>query len=779
VNINQNVPMKTLIRIVLALLSAAFVVSAQAASVSLSDSIVSLATNGTKYYTFLDPVSGHFVEVALTMKAHSSDPAAVLQSLDGGTRVGVGNPAVAGDGNNISVGEGVDFTASASTISAGVVSGSISFNITGLGLRDTGGGAPYWRSSGSSSNAIALSTEGLYALDGSVAGLLTGYIGQLRTITNSGTYQLSDVGTPGGQGLTLNVTFSTGPAGDPRTNSWFTTYSSKYARIYTNNTMKAAGTSLTTWNNGTQNQSAPAYAGVQAVYSSSNWLYLRSSGLAQHIMGPWQNGAFPNLPKNQNVLYRIPRMPAVPGSKTLTGLGAIGYFVDGVAMLDSRDGFVWTGSAESGNGTGYWNRDAYVNEGATFDAGYAHQEQTGTHHYHASPIALRYLVGDHVDYNPSTKNYSESTNPVVKHSPILGWVRDGFPVYGPFGYSVASNATSAVRRMISGFVLRNGQSGTQDLTVTGRTNIPAWAVRMYGVSASQSGPAVSSTYPLDRYMEDKDYLGDVVNPATGSNYVQGVDFDLDEYNGRWCVTPEFPNGTYAYFVSIKADGTPAFPYNIGRAFYGNPTGSTATLTESVATNFLGGANIHEVMNSPARSGNNVVLTWSAMEGGTYRVEAESDLSGSNWQSIATNTVSGTVIGSATETNGASNSMRFYRVARTALAAYDGSSGGTGGTTFAVPGGSVSRGTGTNITLAITLGTIPPQPPANAPISSVTMGSLTASSTSYTVQGTVMANFTIPSNASLGPQTVVVTFSPPQGQTTGPTYTFTNGFTINP
>ena len=39
-------------------------------------------------------------------------------------------------------------------------------------------------------------------------------------------------------------------ADDPRTNCWFTTYSRQYARIYTNNTMKTAGTALTTWSNG-------------------------------------------------------------------------------------------------------------------------------------------------------------------------------------------------------------------------------------------------------------------------------------------------------------------------------------------------------------------------------------------------------------------------------------------------------------------------------------------------------------------------------------------------
>src|SRR5712671_865125 len=210
-------------------------------------------------------------------------------------------------------------------------------------------------------------------------------------------------------------------ADDPRTNSWFTTYSGQYARIYTNSTMQASGTALTNWSNGSQTQSTPAYDGVQEIYSSSNWVYIRSSGLGSHTMGPWSTG-FPNLPKNQKVLYRIPRtnMITIPTTKTQTALGAIGYFVDGVAMFDSRDGFIWTGSAESGNGTGYWNRDAYVNESSTFDPAYAHQENTGNYHYHANPIALRYLIGDHVNYNSTAKTYSESTNTVTKHSPLLG-----------------------------------------------------------------------------------------------------------------------------------------------------------------------------------------------------------------------------------------------------------------------------------------------------------------------------------------------------------------------
>ncbi|MFO1487999.1 MAG: YHYH protein [Verrucomicrobiota bacterium] len=556
---------------------------------------------------------------------------------------------------------------------------------------------------------------------------------------------------------------------DPYIDSWFTANSGKYARLYTTDAAKSAGTAATTWSNGSQTQSLPAYAGVQEIYSSTSWVYIRSTGLGSHVMGPWyldagHAQAFPNYPVNQKVFYRFPRTPSVPASKTLTALGAIGYFVDGIAMFDSRDGFVWTGSAESGSGTGYWNREAYVNEGVTFDPGYAHQEQTGQHHYHANPIALRYLLGDHVDFNSATKTYSESTNVVAKHSPILGWVRDGFPVYGPYGYASASNSASGIRRMVSGYVLRNGQNGTQNLTLVGRTNIPQWAVRVYGVAAAQTGPTVSTTYPLGRYMEDNDYLGDL-------GKVQGVDFDLDEYNGRWCVTPEFPGGTYAYFVSISSNGVPTYPYNIGRAFYGSPNGaSVTTLAETVTTNFLGGPKASALLNRPAAKNNVVTLTWSAVEGGTYRVESSTNLT--TWTTNATGLAAS--LNSGAYTNNSADAQRFYRVAMTDLAAYDPVSGtsGTGGTTFAVPGGSVSRGSGTNITLTITLPGTPPSPPANAPITSVTMGSLTAVSTSYQTSGTVLATFNIPANATLGAQTVTVQFSIPSFQ-------FVNGFTINP
>jgi len=559
-------------------------------------------------------------------------------------------------------------------------------------------------------------------------------------------------------------------ADDPRTNSWFTTYAGQYARIYINDLSRTNGISLTTWTNGTTIQTLPAYCGVQEIYSSSNWVYIRSTGLGSFVMGPWYLNAqhtqpFPNWPVNQKTMYRIPRVPSVPATKTATGGGPIGYFVDGAAMFNSWDAFSYStvSNVDAQNITGYWNRDAFVNEGASFDPNNAHQAG-GQYHYHANPPALRYQLGDHVDFNSVTKIYTESTNAPTRHSPILAWTADGYPVYGPYGYSVSNDASSDIRRMISGYVLRNGQSGTDNLSQNGaaRSTIPAWSARLFNVSTNQTGPNVSASFPFGRYMEDNDYLGDHgIAPGTNT-------YDLDEYNGRWCVTPEFPQGTYAYFVSISSNGAPSFPYNIGRGFYGSPTGGTVTtISETVVTNFLGDTNLTPTLNSPNVNSGKVTLTWSAIEGGTYMVQSTTNFSA--WTTNST-TISA-VLNAASYTNSPADNYRFYRVARTAAATFD-SAGTTAVTTGSVaPGGSASRGQ--TVTITITLPSTPPGPPANAPISSVTLaGSISGTNISDATQGTVIATFTIPANASTGAQNVVVSFQ------SGPTYTLTAGFTIN-
>jgi len=271
--------------------------------------------------------------------------------------------------------------------------------------------------------------------------------------------------------------------------------------------------------------------------------------------------------------------------------------VDGVRMFDASDALSYSTQygrdadprAGIGQGDRVWNRDAYVNESRTFDASMGHQQQSGTYHYHAEPVALRYLLGDHVDFDAGSKTYHESGAAPVKHSPILGWMHDGYPVYGPYGYSNPTDPASGVRRMVSGFTLRNGENGADDLSQSGRTSLPAWEAREHNRSTAlqsfETGPNVSPMYPLGHYLEDYAYLGDC-------GRVLGKDFDLDELNGRWCVTPEFPNGTFAYFTTIDAGGRPVYPYNMGRHYHGNPVGRLIrAIGEPVTTNFVNQANL--------------------------------------------------------------------------------------------------------------------------------------------------------------------------------------------
>jgi hypothetical protein len=465
--------------------------------------------------------------------------------------------------------------------------------------------------------------------------------------------------------------------GDPLITSWFTGNNGKYARIYASLANRTNGISTTTWSG----QTLPAYAGVRKVDCSTNWVYIQTTGLGGHKMGPWNN---PNLPKNQGLIYRFPRTPLAPAATAvLTSLGTIGIMVDGVSIFDTRDAFSYKNSAGTDatpvnglTGDGIWNRDAWANEAVSFDPAYAHQPQNGQYHYHASPLATRYLLGDNVLFagtpdDNSPKTYSENTNTTVfKHSPIIGWLNDGLPLYGPYGYSSALDPTSPVRRMISGYVKRDGNYGTANLTTAGRHTLPAWGALAQGrsttLATTQYGPAVSTTYPIGHYIEDYDYLGDLGYAQGTTNNPGGVLFDLNKYNARFCVTPEFPAGTYAYFESILADGTPYYPYHAGRWFFGNPTGGTTTISEQVTTNFVGGANTQSLLATPALSNSVVTLVWSATEGGTYQVESSANFSA--WTTNATGIAA--VLNQGMTTTPLTTSNQFFRVARTALAPYD-------------------------------------------------------------------------------------------------------------
>jgi len=117
------------------------------------------------------------------------------------------------------------------------------------------------------------------------------------------------------------------------------------------------------------------------------------------------------------------------------------------------------------------------------------------------------------------------------HSPIMGYAYDGNPIYGAYGYSNPLDSTSTISKMSSSYSLNLGRS---------------------------IGPSTAA-YPLGTFFEDYKYT-----------HKQGT---LDQNNGRYCITPEYPDGVYAYFVTVSSSNEPVFPYIIGENYYAVPRDS--------------------------------------------------------------------------------------------------------------------------------------------------------------------------------------------------------------
>jgi hypothetical protein len=93
-------------------------------------------------------------------------------------------------------------------------------------------------------------------------------------------------------------------------------------------------------------------------------------------------------------------------------------------------------------------------------------------------------------------------------------------------------------------------------------------------SAVTPGPPVSTNYPLGYFREDYEYLS-----STSPDR-------LDQHNGRFCVTPEYPNGTYAYFCTVDSNWNSAYPYVVGPTFYGTRTASKVTAITEPVTQYI-------------------------------------------------------------------------------------------------------------------------------------------------------------------------------------------------
>jgi hypothetical protein len=148
--------------------------------------------------------------------------------------------------------------------------------------------------------------------------------------------------------------------------------------------------------------------------------------------------------------------------------------------------------------------------------------------------ALTYGVNDY--YSNREGIEFNDPDPNTFHSKIIGWAKDGNPIYGPYGYKDPFNFSSQSIRLKTGYELKPSNIN----------NRPSLDI-----------------LPAGFFIEDYKF--------TNSG-------DLDEHNGRFTKTPEFPNGIYAYFASTKLDVTTSakteivgeFPYFIGNSFRSKP-----------------------------------------------------------------------------------------------------------------------------------------------------------------------------------------------------------------
>ena len=190
------------------------------------------------------------------------------------------------------------------------------------------------------------------------------------------------------------------------------------------------------------------------------------------------------------------------------------------------------------------------------------------------------------------------------HSKIIGWARDGYPIYGPYGYSSALNTASTVIRMVSGFypVNKANRPPTKTLivngTVTSSTQVLVYSAAGLGLGMSVTGGGLPNDVRIMKIVGVQITLNKTVNIPSGTaltaSFPLGIFMEdwawsnttgvtLDVYNGRFCRTPEYPEGTYAYFLSETSTGVPYFPYIVGLNFHGPITADNNNITLSNLT----------------------------------------------------------------------------------------------------------------------------------------------------------------------------------------------------
>lgn len=181
------------------------------------------------------------------------------------------------------------------------------------------------------------------------------------------------------------MSLSCSKSSDSTSNTGTATVPAVYSKIYGATSITSDGTYITIKTTG-----LPDHKSIY--YATTNALYENFSGTT---FGGYTFNKNPNSIASQNYTFKIPVNAAVNATHAATPLGAIGVSLNGVPFFNQYAG----------------PNQPLTNEVTSFDQYWGHPQQTGQYHYHVEP---KYL-----------------TTIKVTKSSLLGFLLDGFPVYGP------------------------------------------------------------------------------------------------------------------------------------------------------------------------------------------------------------------------------------------------------------------------------------------------------------------------------------------------------------
>ena len=288
-------------------------------------------------------------------------------------------------------------------------------------------------------------------------------------------------------------------------------------------------------------------------------LNISSQGIINHAVGE-----FPNSHNNNQIEIR-PRFYTIPvytGTTTQLGNAAqrASHFTSATSIGTGAIGVAVNGAVITSPD---YNLPHELDTSLHYNSGYSNRQ--GRDSANGCPDSngtYGYIQPDSAVTGPQSAD---------EHSPIVGWAFDGLPIYGPYGYHDRLNNNSDIRRLTTSYMLKQG---TRDSVVGG----------IY------SG----------EFLEDYEYVDS--------------EGDLDQFNGRWGKTPEFPNGTYYYVATVDDAGQPQYPYTIGPKFAQQPL--------ELGMNRLGIAT-SDTVNTP-------VYRVTSEKTATFKILNETDLS-SGWR----------------------------------------------------------------------------------------------------------------------------------------------------